>query len=66
MFTASMTFDLGGDVNPLRDMVHAWAQAHLTPMAAQIDRDTLFPPALWMYMGALALLCLPWYEYYRR
>jgi isovaleryl-CoA dehydrogenase len=56
MFTASMTFDLGDDVNALRDMVHAWAQAHLKPMAAQIDRDNLFPPALWRDMGDLGLL----------
>ncbi len=56
MFTASMTFDLGDDVNALRDMVHAWAQAHLKRMAAQIDRDNLFPPALWRDMGDLGLL----------
>ena len=56
MFTASMTFDLGDDVDALRDMVHAWAQAHLKPMAAQIDRDNLFPPALWRDMGDLGLL----------
>lgn len=51
-----MTFDLGDDVNALRDMVHAWAQAHLKRMAAQIDRDNLFPPALWRDMGDLGLL----------
>jgi isovaleryl-CoA dehydrogenase len=51
-----MTFDLGDDVNALRDMVHAWAQAHLKTMAAQIDRDNLFPPALWRDMGDLGLL----------
>jgi isovaleryl-CoA dehydrogenase len=56
MFTASMTFDLGEDVNALRDMVHAWAQTHVKPMAAQIDRDNLFPPALWRDMGDLGLL----------
>jgi isovaleryl-CoA dehydrogenase len=51
-----MTFDLGDDVNALRDTVHTWAQAHLKPMAAQIDRDNLFPPALWRDMGDLGLL----------
>jgi isovaleryl-CoA dehydrogenase len=40
-----MTFDLG-DVNALRDMVHAWAPSLPKPMAAQIDRDNLFLPAL--------------------
>ena len=27
MFTATMTFDLGDEVNALREMVHRWAQA---------------------------------------
>jgi isovaleryl-CoA dehydrogenase len=56
MFHASMTFDLGEDVNALRDMVHDWAQARVKPMAAQIDRDNLFPAALWREMGDLGLL----------
>ena len=37
MFTHSMSFDLGEDVNALRDMVHRWAQERVKPMAAQID-----------------------------
>ncbi|MBE0413172.1 isovaleryl-CoA dehydrogenase [Yoonia sp.] len=56
MFHASMTFDLGEDVNALRDMVHDWAQTRVKPMAAQIDRDNLFPPELWPEMGELGLL----------
>jgi isovaleryl-CoA dehydrogenase len=56
MFHASMSFDLGEDVNALRDMVHDWAQARVKPMAAQIDRDNLFPAALWREMGDLGLL----------
>ena len=56
MFLASMTFDLGEDVNALRDMVHAWAQERVKPMAADIDRDNVFPPALWQEMGDLGLL----------
>ena len=47
MFHASMSFDLGEDVNALRGMVHDWAQTRVKPMAAQIDRDNLFPAALW-------------------
>ena len=34
MFNASMTFDLGEDVNALRDVVHRWAQERVKPMAA--------------------------------
>ena len=56
MFTASMSFDLGEDVNALRDMVQAWAQTRLKPLAAQVDRDNLFPADLWPEMGALGLL----------
>ena len=56
MFHASMTFDLGEDVNALRDMVHAWAQERVKPMAAEIDRTNMFPADLWTEMGALGLL----------
>ena len=56
MFHASMTFDLGEDVNALRDMVHDWAQTRVKPMAAEIDQTNAFPPALWREMGELGLL----------
>jgi isovaleryl-CoA dehydrogenase len=56
MFTASMRFDLGEDINALREMVHDWAQARIKPLAAQIDRDNAFPAALWREMGDLGLL----------
>jgi isovaleryl-CoA dehydrogenase len=55
MFAASMRFDLGEDVNALREMVQDWAQSRLKPMAAQIDRDNVFPPGLWREMGDLGL-----------
>jgi len=56
MFHASMRFDLGEDVNALRDMVHDWAQTRVKPMAAEIDRTNMFPPELWPEMGELGLL----------
>jgi isovaleryl-CoA dehydrogenase len=56
MFTASMAFDLGEDVNAMRDMVHAWAQERLKPIAAEVDRANIFPPELWREMGGLGLL----------
>ncbi|MDP3339742.1 isovaleryl-CoA dehydrogenase [Frigidibacter sp.] len=56
MFMASMTFDLGEDVNALRDMVHRWAQERVKPMAAEVDRGNTFPPELWREMGDLGLL----------
>jgi isovaleryl-CoA dehydrogenase len=56
MFHASMQFDLGEDVNALREMVHRWAQDRIKPMAAEIDRSNAFPPELWSEMGQLGLL----------
>ncbi|MGO4915591.1 isovaleryl-CoA dehydrogenase [Pseudogemmobacter sp. W21_MBD1_M6] len=56
MFTASMTFDLGDDVNALRDMVHRWAQERVKPIAADLDRKNSFPAELWREMGELGLL----------
>ncbi|WP_333828399.1 isovaleryl-CoA dehydrogenase [Pararhodobacter sp.] len=56
MFTASMRFDLGEDINALRDMVHRWAQERVKRQAAEIDRSNIFPHALWREMGDLGLL----------
>ena len=56
MFHGSMTFDLGEDVNALRDMVHRWAQDRVKPLAAQTDQDNVFPEELWQEMGELGLL----------
>lgn len=54
--TPAITFDLGPEVNALRDTVRRWADDRLRPMAAGIDRSNAFPPALWPEMGALGLL----------
>ena len=56
MFTASMRFDLGEDINALRDMVHRWAQERVKPLAAGIDSSNIFPHELWREMGDLGLL----------
>ena len=56
MFTQGMEFDLGEDVNALRDMVHRWAQDRVRPLAAATDRDNAFPSDLWTEMGDLGLL----------
>jgi isovaleryl-CoA dehydrogenase len=56
MFNASMQFDLGEDVNALREMVHRWAQDRVRPMAADIDRNNEFPAELWVEMGDLGML----------
>ncbi|WP_225612124.1 isovaleryl-CoA dehydrogenase [Paracoccus sp. PAR01] len=51
-----MEFDLGEDVNALREMVHRWAQERLKPIAAEVDRQNAFPNDLWSEMGELGLL----------
>lgn len=56
MFTTGMQFDLGEDVNALRDMVHRWAQDRVRPLAACTDRENAFPNALWPEMGEMGLL----------
>jgi len=56
MFMHSMTFDLGDEVNALRDTIHAWAQERVKPVAHEIDQTNEFPNALWREMGELGLL----------
>lgn len=56
MFTQGMQFDLGEDVNALRDMVQRWAQERVRPVASDVDRDNAFPNELWKEMGELGLL----------
>ncbi|MCT4555831.1 MAG: isovaleryl-CoA dehydrogenase [Pelagimonas sp.] len=64
MFLASMNFDLGDEVNALRDMVHKWAQERVKPMAAEIDKTNEFPNELWTEMGELGLLGITTPEQY--
>ena len=56
MFTSSMNFACGEDIEALRDMVHRWAQDRVAPMAAEIDSSNKFPMELWKEMGELGLL----------
>ena len=56
MFNATMKFDLGEDVNALREVVHRWAQERVKPIAAELDEKNEFPVHLWKEMGDLGLL----------
>ncbi|MEY3005492.1 MAG: acyl-CoA dehydrogenase domain protein [Pseudomonadota bacterium] len=56
MFFGSMQFDLGDEINALRETVHRFAQDRIKPLAAQTDRSNVFPHHLWAEMGALGLL----------
>ena len=51
-----LDFQLGEDINALRDAVREFAQAEIAPRAADIDRSDQFPMDLWPKMGALGVL----------
>ena len=51
-----LNFDLGEDVDMLRDAVWAFAQKEILPRAAEIDRVNEFPADLWQKFGDMGLL----------
>jgi len=51
-----LKFDLGEDIEMLRESVRNWAQAELAPRAAEIDRTDQFPMDAWRKMGDLGVL----------
>ena len=52
----SLNFDLGEEIDMLRDMTQQFAAAEIAPRAAQIDTDNNFPEDLWGKFGDLGLL----------
>jgi isovaleryl-CoA dehydrogenase len=51
-----LNFQLGEDIDALRDAVRSFAQAEIAPLAADIDRSDQFPMHLWRKMGELGVL----------
>ena len=51
-----LNFQLGEDIDALRDAVHDFAQTEIAPRAAEIDRSDQFPMDLWRKMGDLGVL----------
>ena len=56
MFHATLDHALGEDIDAIRDTAHRWAQERVKPIAAEIDRDNVFPAHLWTEVGELGLL----------
>jgi len=50
-----LDYDLGAEIDMLRENVRAFAAAEIAPRAEAIDREDVFPRDLWPKMGALGL-----------
>jgi len=51
----TLQFGLSDEAIMIRDSVHAFAQAEIKPLAAEIDSSNQFPRDLWPKMGELGL-----------
>ncbi|WP_369977545.1 isovaleryl-CoA dehydrogenase [Xanthomonas bundabergensis] len=58
MLMPSLNFELGEDIDLLRDTVAAFAAREIAPLAEQADRDNAFPAPLWRKLGEQGLLGL--------
>jgi isovaleryl-CoA dehydrogenase len=51
-----LDYQLGADIDALRDAVRGFAEEQIAPRAAEIDRSDRFPMDLWPKMGDLGVL----------
>ncbi|HSC17990.1 MAG TPA: acyl-CoA dehydrogenase family protein, partial [Rhizomicrobium sp.] len=52
----TLDYNLGDDVDLLRDTVRSFTSDHIAPIADEIDRSNTFPRQLWPQLGELGLL----------
>jgi len=60
----TLNFNLGEELDLLRNSVQQWAQHELAPLASDIDRSNDFPSQLWEKMGQMGLLGITVSEHY--
>jgi short/branched chain acyl-CoA dehydrogenase len=59
-----MNFDLTPDQQQLQARVRDFAQAEVAPIAEKLDRDGVFPAALYRQLGDLGVMSIPFDEKY--
>ena len=52
----TLDFNLGSDIDLLRDAVYQFSQAEIAPLAEEIDKSNNFPMKLWPLLGEMGLL----------
>ncbi len=57
-----MNFDLSPDQQQLQALARDFAQAEVAPVAEQLDRDGVFPAALFKKLGDLGVMSIPFAE----
>lgn len=56
MHVPTLNFDLGEEIDMLRESVAQFAAAHIAPLAAEADASNHFPNQLWRQLGEQGLL----------
>ena len=64
MHVPTLSFDLGEEIDMLRESVAQFAAAHIAPLAAEADASNHFPNQLWRQLGEQGLLGMTVEEQY--
>ena len=60
----SLNFNLGAEIDMLREAVYQFSKDEIVPIATEIDRTNNFPMSLWPRLGDLGLLGVTVHEKY--